>query len=324
MDEFQHWRDALAGKPVSLHDSKPMPGYYKAKAGGKFEPVAIWTKDGALVCRVGNKNVDPASVWTYCADKPISKELAKQVFETGQWPDMPEEAPRSNMPSDPYEALLVEIEDKQTQAAALLAKGDCASDTDKDLARNMQKQLLALIARADEMHEAEKAPHLEAGRAVDKRFKFRETVKASADRLKSWFGAFMVREEARLRAEAQAKFDAERKAAELARKAVEEAAAKKMRDDPIAALTSEPEPLPSLPFAPETVKVQAGGGFGAKAGLKTDWRADVVNYDDAAAYFANHPDVKVLVEKLATKAVKAAKGAITIPGVKVIEDRKVA
>jgi hypothetical protein len=321
-DQFSFWRDALAGKPVEIHESFPMPGYYKAKQRGKLEPVAIWYKDGELVCRVGKDVADPFSIWTYCADKPIAKELAKQVFETGQWPDMPAEAARSNMPSDPLEALLEEIADKQAQAEALLAKGDAKTEVDANLARNMQKQLLALIARADDMHVAEKAPHLAAGRAVDTKYKFREDVKGIADRLRSWFGAFMVREEAKLKAAAKAKYEADFKAAEAERAKAEAAQAKLMREDPIAALTSEPEALPELPFAPEPVKVQVGGGFGAKAGLKTEWRAHVEDYALATAHFADHPDVKALVEKLATKAVKAAKGAITIPGVKVVEERR--
>ena len=326
VDEFAFWRKALAGDEMAIHEGEPQSGYYKRRAhkNGPWVPVAIWRKGDEIVCRVGQDAADPYKEWTYCASNPIAKDLAKEVFATGKWPDMPEEAPRSNMPSDPFEALLAEIEDKQAQADALLAKGEAKTENEANLARNLQKQLLALIARADAMHEAEKAPHLAAGRAVDERFRFRATVKAAADKLRGWFGAFMVREENRLKAEAHAKFEAERKAAEEARKKVEAEQAKKMRDDPIAALTSEPEPLPDLPFAPEPVKVQVGGGFGAKAGLKTEWRAHVEDYAAATAHFADHPDVKALVEKLATKAVKAAKGAITIPGVAVHEERKAA
>jgi hypothetical protein len=87
-DEFQHWRDALAGRPVEIHADVPQPGYYKVRAGkdGPWLPVAIWRKDGAVVCRVGGETRDPAEVWTWAAKHPVAKDAAKQAFATGQWP----------------------------------------------------------------------------------------------------------------------------------------------------------------------------------------------------------------------------------------------
>lgn len=327
MDEFQFWRDALAGKPVTITADAPQPGYYKMRdrRDGAWLPVAIWWHEGSLVCRVASEKRDPLSAWTFCAGHPVPKDDAKAAFETGRWPDMPTDLPASNMPSDPLEALLVEIADKEAQAEALLASGAAEKiATEANKARNIQAKLLDLKKRADEMFTEEKAPFLAQGRAVDEKYRFRDAVKSVADRLRKAYETFAKAEEARLRAEAQKKFAAERAAAEAARKAAEEAQAKLLRDDPIAALTSEPEPLPELPLAPEPVKVNIGGGFGRKAGLRTEWLAQVEDYAAATNHFADHPDVKALVEKLATKAVKAAKGAIEIPGVKVIEDRRAA
>lgn len=327
MDEFQFWRDALAGEPVTINEDAPQSGYYKTKTrrDGPWVPVAIWTVNGKQVCRVGSEQRDPASVWVFCAKNPVPKDAAKQAFETGQWPDMPSDLPASNMPSDPLEALKMEIADKEAQAEELLASGAAEkNETAANKARNIQAKLLDLKKRADEMFEAEKAPIRAQATSVDEKFRFRDAVKSVADRLRKAYERFAKAEEDRLRAEAQKKFEAERAAAEAARKAAEEAQAKLLRDDPIAALTSAPEPLPEMPLAPEPVKVQIGGGFGRKAGLKTDWSAKVEDYALATAHFADHPDIKALVDKLATKSVKAAKGAIAIPGVKVIEDRRAA
>ena len=47
-----------------------------------------------------------------------------------------------------------------------------------------------------------------------------------------------------------------------------------MADDPIAALTSPEPDLPDIPDKPDEVKVQVGGGTGARAGLTTNLRAD--------------------------------------------------
>lgn len=327
MDEFQFWRDALAGKKVEISADAPQPGYYKTRTrkDGPYVPVAIWTANGELVCRVGNEKRDPVSVWTFCADKPVSKDDAKHAFEHGTWPDMPTDIPASNMPSDPLEALKMEIADKEAQAESLLASGSAEKNaTDANKARNIQAKLLDLKKRADDLFEAEKAPIRVKANAIDEKYRFRDAVKSVADRLRKAYERFAKAEEDRLRAEAQKKFEAERAALEAARKAAEEAQAKLLREDPIAALTSEPEPLPELPLAPEPVKVQIGGGFGRKAGLKTDWLAQVEDYAAATSHFADHPDVKALIEKLATKAVKAAKGAISIPGVKVVEERRAA
>lgn len=326
-DEFQFWRDALAGKEVPIYADEPRSGYYKLRYGrdAAYLPVAIWTVNGRQVCRVGAEQRDPLQVWTHCAGNPVSKEDAKAAFDTGTWPDMPVETPASNMPSDPLEALKMEIADKEAQAEALLASGTAEKNAnDANKARNIQAQLLSLEKRADEMFEVEKAPIRAKGNAVDEKYRFRSAVKSVADRLRKAYERFAKAEEDRQRAEAQKKFEAERAAAERARRAAEEAQAKLLREDPIAALTSTPEPLPELPLAPDPVKVQIGGGFGRKAGLRTEWVAQVENYATATAHFADHPDVKALIEKLATKAVKAAKGAITIPGVKVCEDRRAA
>jgi hypothetical protein len=328
-DVWQFWRDALAGKQQDIDANSPQCGFYKKRdgKGGKWLPVMIrFDNGGVLRCRVGDdSSADPHEIWTWVAGNPVSKEDAKAAFETGQWPDMPSDTPLSNLPDDPFEALKLEIADKIDQANSLLAGGTAEKEElGANKARNLQKQLLALIDRADCLFEAEKLPIRLKAAEVDRKFEFRKSVKSIADKLRDAFTAFMRAEERRQQAERDAKYKAEREAAERARKEVEAQRDKLMREDPIAALTSTPEPLPDLPPPPEAVKIQVGGGFGSKAGLKSDWRAQVDNYDLATRHFINHPDVRALIEKLATKAVKAAKGAVEIPGVTVIEDRKAA
>jgi hypothetical protein len=326
-DEFQFWRDSLAGKPVVITADAPQSGYYKMREarGERYLPVAIWTVDGKQVCRVANEKRDPMAVWTFVAGNPVKKEDAKFAFETGRWPDMPTDLPTSNMPSDPLEALKMEIADKEAQAETLLASGAAEKNAvDANKARNIQAKLLDLKKQADAMFDAEKEPIRRKATAVDEKYRFRAAIESVATRLRKAYERFAKAEEDRLRAEAQKKFEAERAAAEMARKAAEAAQAKLLREDPIAAYTSPPDPLPELPLAPEPVKVQIGGGFGRKAGLKTEWVAQVEDYAAATAHFSEHPDMKALVDKLASKAVKAAKGVITIPGVKVIEDRRAA
>ena len=127
------------------------------------------------------------------------------------------------MPSDPFEALKLEVQDKLEQAQNWLKTAPkVPTETDANMARNMQAALLQLNKRADAMHKLEKQPHLDASRAVDTKFDFRKVVATVADRLRDVFTAFMRAEEARQRAEAQKKFEEERRKAEEARKAAEE------------------------------------------------------------------------------------------------------
>jgi hypothetical protein len=88
MDEFQNWRDALAGKDTALHADVPHSGYYKLRKGkdSPWQPVAIWRKDGELVCRVGGEMRDPLDVWTWAAKTPVSQDDAKHAFVRGHWP----------------------------------------------------------------------------------------------------------------------------------------------------------------------------------------------------------------------------------------------
>ncbi len=126
------------------------------------------------------------------------------------------------MPSDPFEALKLEVQDKLEQAQTWLKTAPKApTETDANMARNMQAALLQLNKRADAMHKAEKQPHLDAGRAVDAKFEFRKLVAIVADRLRDVFTAFMKAEEVRARAEAQKKFEEERQKAQEERKAAD-------------------------------------------------------------------------------------------------------
>lgn len=310
-----------------LHEDQPIPGFYRYRRHktARWEPVAIWIKEGALVCRVADRMMDPLEIWTWVADNKVEKDAARFAFENGRWADEPEEPARNNLPDDPFEALKAEIEDKLVQAEDYLTKNpEIKSQETCNLFRNLQAQLLALNKRADGMHEVEKRPILEAQRACDDKFRFRATVKVITERLRSRFEAFLKSEERRLREEAEAKFRAEQERVAKERQRIEAERAQKLASDPVAALTETPPELPPVPIAPEQVKVQAGGGFGRKAGLQTVWVPQIVDYQAALAHFSEHPDVKAVVERLVKHVVKDSKGSAKIPGVNVIEDRKVA
>lgn len=341
-DQWEWYRAALAGKSPPINPDTVESGFFyskASKAGGRV-PVAIWrAPDGAFNCRVGTKagprNIDvdeAAKKWTYVAGNPVSRDDYKVAWETGTWPDgTPTIAPdaatpaKSNLPTDPFERLQAEIADKIASAEAWMkAHPEAKTQTEADYATNLQREINALLKQADSMFTTEKAPHLAAAKAVDEKFRFRDGMKTVGVKLKSIFERFMVRKEAEERRKAQEKFEAERRATELARQEAEKARARLMQDDPIQALTTPEPELPELPLAPEPVKVQAGGGIGRAAGLRSVWQGEITDLRAVFEHFAETDQVRECLQKLVDATVRTHKGATKLPGVKVTEQRKAA
>lgn len=323
-ETYQNWRRRLAGEDVPISEDRPDPGRYKMRRGkdAPWLPVAIGPdKDGNIKAEVDGKPTDPMQIWVSAAKHPITQDAYKFRMEHGHWPDEPKPAARSNMPTDPYEALVAEIEDKVAQAQAALAQ-PVDTQVTCDLLRNLQAGLLALNKRADELHRKEKTPHIEKGKAVDDKFRFRERVVDVAARLRAKFETFLKAEERRQREESERKFREERERAAAERARIEAEQAKLEEDDPVAFYTSPKPEMPEMPLAPEPVKVQAGGGFGRRAGLRTVWVPVMTDYKLALAHFAENAKVKELIQKLGEQAVKA--GARDLPGFDVKEDRRAA
>ncbi len=332
-DQFAWWKAAVRGEPVTVTADRIESGFYFAKAskrGGRV-PVAIWRNDaGELVGRWGSENSrkamaadEIAAQWTFVSGNPVLRTDYQHAFDHNHWPDgTPTTAPKDdNASADPFVSVLDQARDKIETAKSFLSGGPAKDKTRADMARNIQAGLLALKKEADGLHKAEKQPHLDASRAVDDKFRFRDELDAIAKELRTVFEAFAKAEEARLRAEAQAKFEAERAAAEAERKRILDEQAKQMRDDPIAAMTSPAPELPKVPEKPAEVKVQIGGGMGRASGLKTVHVPEITDYAATLKHYADHPDVVALIDKLVKASVRVAKGKITIPGVVIKEDR---
>ena len=156
-DPYEPYRALLAGKDVPIFADHPFPGRYRMKRGDRFLPVLInFDQASNLVADVDGILCDPVTVWTYCAKHPVDKAAYGFRKDKGHWPDEPEPVARSNMPTDPLQALLAEIEDKSAQADELLVKNpEIKTQLVCDLARNLQAQLLDLNKRADVLHDRE-------------------------------------------------------------------------------------------------------------------------------------------------------------------------
>lgn len=313
-DAYTYWREACAGTFGPITADHPQPGRYRMRKGkdGPYLPVAIFVQDGVTKAAVGKEFVDPLTIWTWCADKPVSEADYKHALATGQWPgDIGHNSGDLS--------LKEEIEDRASTALEWLATNGIKTKIDADTAANYRAAMLELRKRAETEHKAEKAPHLEAGKRVDAKYKpLIETADGAGATLRTELGKYLAKVEAEENARKRAAYEAEQAA--IKAKWLAEAAerAKKMERDPIAALT-DPEPeLPVLPVAPEPVKVSAGGQRGRVTGLKTVTSYVVVDHAVALAFFADSEDVRQLVASLAAKASKAG---VTVPGVERKEER---
>lgn len=320
-DAYQPYRDMLAGKEVPIHADQPYPGRYKMKRDGRFVAVLInHDGEGNIKARVGDKIVDAASVWTYCAKHPIAKADFDAFNETGKFPGDIDIGHNSGDLS-----LIDQLRDYIATASAWLKGREIKSKVEADQCQNYRSEVLRLKGLVDKERDAKVRPHLDAQQAINGEYNpLIKEAEALNVQLRTAPEAYAKAEDARLKAEAQAKWQAEQERVRKEREAIEAERAKKMEADPIAALTeSEPE-LPMAPPPPEPVKFNIGGQRGKVGGLKGYWEAEITDYPKALQHYANHPDVQALILKLAKAEVKLNKGAVTIPGVRGYEDRRIA
>lgn len=311
-DEFHFWREALAGNKPPISADHPQAGYYRKRASkdGPWLPVAIWThkETGKQVARVAGEMVEPADVWTWVADKPVAKDAAQQAFKTGAWPGdaLPVSAGMgdNNPPSEPIELIPLEIASADEWLSSV---GTIVTQVYSDIASNKVGNLRDLKKKAEAQHKAEKEPHLEAGRLVDKKYKPKiDDADAAVKRLLAAITVFQNAEAARLRKEAEAKAAKERAEyeAKLAeqRKAAEAEAAK--NKTPIEEVI-EAMPPPPPPAAPVVQRVKSGGALGKSVSLRTVKVATISDYDKALVALKDHPEMRELVQRLADRACKA-------------------
>lgn len=286
---YQWWKDALAGNRPPIHEDQPQPGYYKVKR-GQGEPwqgCAIWPSktDGRLLAAVGRKPnvnpVDPYKIWTWAAKHPISLDDYKHFAEHGH---LPGELPARDH-NRPPQTLEGDINEAIEIADAWLASNVIKDRHSMDMAANLRGRLLELAKQAEDRREHEKRPHIKAGREIDAKYRPIITkAREAAEPLRAALTAYMREQEEAERAKRQA--EAEKHAAEA----------------------SPPEP----------VKVQAGGQYGRKTGLRTVVRFEVDDYRLIWPEFMQHPEVVALITKL---AIARAKTGVEVPGLRRIEEK---
>lgn len=296
-EDYDYWRNALDGKFGPIHDGDPQPGFYRLRRRGQVDqPVAIWRGHGRMCCVVADREDDANELWTFVADKPITEDVYRAVVAGEPWPDVaPSVAAVSNSESaDPAAVLRDQIDACKADLARFATITD---DTQQAAAQSLRSRLLELSREADKTREKLKAPHLEAGKAVDAKWQpLVKDAKAAADTVAAAMSAWET-------AKARAAAEARRKAEEEARKAAE----------------ADAPPPPVVPAPAPTAPIK--GAYGRAASVRVVRIATVVDYGRLYEAIRDNSELKAVMQKIAQKIVD---GGETVAGVEVTEERKVA
>lgn len=311
---------AAIGKTLPVHDGDAQQGYYRAKNKDKtFDPVAIFYPEGSeqLVAYRAGREVRAEDIWSWCCRYPVSYEAYNAALDGKGWPDddkvvaaqLAAPAPTSaDEPTigdnsgdvDEAEALKDQIDAAKKGASAYESIKD---DATLAKAQSLRSRLLELKTEAEKKHKKEKEPHLEAGRAVDKRWlPLAKDAEAVAKGIRT----------------AMDDWETEK----LQERRRQERAAEKVRLDAIeAARQSQPdgeviEAPPPVETAPAPAPIKGSYGKAASVSIKKVV-TEVTDWTKLAAFMIGHPDLQNCLRDLAQRAVDKGHD---VPGV-IVEER---
>jgi hypothetical protein len=194
-DPWLFWKRAIQAPgligtyELPLFVDAPEIGFYRYydKRLDRYAPVAFFFDDAALLCcQVDGRLVEPmkmGDIWHRCCRHPISYAAYQDAIQGNGFADEPPApAVGHNLAADLREQLMLEFEAEQEIARDLLGR-ELSQDIADQIAI-MTKRLSGLRQRADLEHTKEKRPHLEAGRTVDDRWRFRDAVTETVTLLK--------------------------------------------------------------------------------------------------------------------------------------------
>ena len=311
---YEYWAAKLRGEdPDPPTDRTQMPlGFWRLRDN---RPMAVWM-DGerrvALTGFAGSQAVMSEQRMQAQAEmgafgQAVAEAAYRAAFAAGAWPDDPPAVGAGhNMPDDPLEAIRTELQGEIETTAEFLA-APITSQADADKCSTWARRVGLLAKRADETREQEKAPHLMASREVDERW--RDIIAAAKDltaKLKRHVEPFLI---AKKRADDEAAAKARAEAEALRRQAAEA----DRRDDAERAELIAKAQAAERKAAPKNA---SAGRPNMKVALRTKTRARIVDYDAALVALKDHPDMRILVGKLADRAVKAG---VPLAGVEVEE-----
>lgn len=292
-NDFQWWLNALGGVFEPIHDGDPQCGYYRVKRKGRdsSSPVAYWmdTQTGEQRCHMDGQDFDvqrALEIWPYASKIPVTREDYDERLRTGKWPGESASVIGHNAApvADSVEAITERIADLAREAEKMIAVGAAQDDATSDQASDLANTFGEIEAKIKDLHKAEKEPHLEAGRTVDRKW---FTLRDMAADLKR-----------RLKLAVVTPF-LNKKADEAHRSSVAAVQA-----------GAAPESLP-------TTRLTAGSSKRSTA-LRTQVSAEVTDWEVLLTSLHAHPDIRDAAQRIANASAKAG---FALPGTSIKKDR---
>jgi hypothetical protein len=232
----------------------------------------------------------------------------------------------NNMPpAEPFDIAKAKVDNLWEEAALWLDGKPIETQPQADDLSNLLNMIRQAEKEAEAARKAEKEPHLEAGKAVDAKYKpLADRCKLAADGIKKALTPWLEKAEAEKRAKAEAaRIEAEEKARAAAaahRKAAE--AADLAAAEQAEKLIAEAKKAERIAGKAEKSHASASGGIGRAASLRT---VPVVKLTDPNAAIRHYwqraySEIEALLISLAERDARA--GARTIPGFTVTEEKR--
>ncbi len=293
--DYQWWRYALMRDRRAIHDSDPQCGLYR----WRDKPTEIWIDPDLreMCCVAGGELVDMdrcRQEWISISRDPVTPQAFRQAVQTGQWPggnmladrvikEIAQAGHNNPTPEGP-EQLKVWLDELERDARRLIEAGPAKSQAEADEAAKLADGIDKVEKEAVKFHADLKAPHLAAGKALDR----------------TWFP---IRDRAS---------DLKRslKAVRITPFLV---ADKITREAATASLVAQgADPLHITDKAPKAV------GNTRTTALRSVKRAVVDDYTVLATHLLEHPDVKDAVLRVANASARAG---VTLPGMTIATDQ---
>lgn len=339
VDRWSWWQAALAGNIGPIHDGDPQQGYYRVRRKGEpWEPVAIWQDEttGAWLAYRGGREADAGAIWTWACRNPISHDAYEKAMAGGGFDDEPARAPgigHNAAEADPFDALRVEYLGEKELAEEFM-KQPVTTQAQADKVAIWSKRLTAIKSKAEGLHKVEKQPHLDAGRAVDDKWRELKTDPDDlAKLLKAHIKPFLqeqIRAEEERQRKAREEADRIRREADEQRIAAEKAMAEKLAAGMSDAMAikehndrmAEAERLARAADAEAEARKVNAGRTGARVSMRTVKVGVVTDYAKAAAALVamKHKDLLAEIDRLAQRAATAG---MPFDGMEVREEEKV-
>jgi len=214
------------------------------------------------------------------------------------------------------DTIRAKVQDFTDGAGAWLDLKELTSNEQAEKATDFVNGARAVWKAVDEARKAAKKPHDDAGKAVQEAFKplltkLELAAKKVGELQTAWLRAERDRAEALRR---QQEAEADRAAEEAARRA-REAEARNDIDGMVEAEAAALRAEKDAKAASKPVAAWAGSatGAGRTVSLRTTWFAEVVNINHAFVAYRDRPEVRELLERLATADVRAQQGEKIAP-----------